>query len=78
LNSSTPIGIVSASAAAIAKYSKPTGIGAEYMLCIHASRPSGAIAASEAAIARWPNTGLREKTGRISEIVPNANSRTTT
>ena len=47
------------------------------MFCIQASSPSGMIAASEASSALRESSGLPEKTGRISEIAPNAGSRKT-
>src|SRR3970040_1920633 len=38
----------------------------------HTSREKKPIATVEAAIALYPNTGLRAKTGRTSEMIPNA------
>ena len=55
-------------------YAKPSGIGAEYMFCIHARTPSAAIAAIEPAAPAWLKSGLREKVGTISEITPTAPS----
>ena len=66
-----PTGTNSPTAAAIAMYANP-GIGAEYMPCIHASTPSTAIATTEPAAALWLKSGLREKVGTISEIMPTA------
>src|ERR687898_1853488 len=73
LNISSPMGIVRATAAAIAKYVQPAGIGAVYMFCIQASDPSTPTATIEPATARWLKIGLPENVGRISEIAPNAN-----
>ena len=59
-----PTGTSSPTAAAIAMYANPSGIGAEYMFCIHASTPSTAIATTEPAAALWLKSGLRERSAR--------------
>ncbi len=57
-------------------YWNPSGIGAEYMFCIHASGASTPIATIEAATARWLKIGLRAIVGRTSDATP-APNRTT-
>ncbi len=56
------------------KLSRPIPSPVVNMWCAHTSIEKNAIASVENATALYPKIGLREKTGMISEIIPNAGS----
>ena len=68
----TPVG-TAMSMVVIEKTASATGpMPVENMWWLHTPKPRNAMNAPEKTIAAYPKSGFREKTGRISETMPNA------